>query len=206
MQALFGNAYVEDLTRYSDGRFSARHVERPRVRVDEWMNALEPGAAWLRIAPIDRGWRQERVRVALPNVGNRIRKRVRKPRLPHDATSFRMAQWALPARVWKPCPAAVQAAKAGKAHYRRCRRIVRVSSSTKWAPTFSRRSSDAGQSNVTSSGRAWCGVTASRRSRPRPGCTGGSMMRRGRSDTALRVVWRRVYGVIKEGTTVDQLC
>jgi hypothetical protein len=69
MQALFGNAYVEDLTRYSDGRFSARHVERPRVRVDEWMNALEPGAAWLRIAPIDRGWRQERVRVALPDVG-----------------------------------------------------------------------------------------------------------------------------------------
>jgi len=36
------------------------------VRVDEWMNALEPGDAWLRVAPIDKGWRQERVRVALP--------------------------------------------------------------------------------------------------------------------------------------------
>ena len=46
-----------------------RRVERPRVAIDEWMNALEPGDAWLRVAPIDRGWRQERVRVALPNVG-----------------------------------------------------------------------------------------------------------------------------------------
>jgi len=68
MQALFGQAWIEDLTRYSDGRFSTRHVERPRVRVDEWMNALEPGDAWLRVAPIDRRWRQERVRVALPRV------------------------------------------------------------------------------------------------------------------------------------------
>jgi hypothetical protein len=67
MQALFGHAYVEDLTRYSDGRFSTRHVERPRVAIDEWMNALEPGDAWLRVAPIDHGWRQERVRVALPS-------------------------------------------------------------------------------------------------------------------------------------------
>jgi hypothetical protein len=31
-------------------------VERPRVAIDEWMNALEPGDAWLRVAPIDRGW------------------------------------------------------------------------------------------------------------------------------------------------------
>jgi hypothetical protein len=67
MQALFGQAYVEDMTRYSDGRDSWRRVERPRVRVDEWMNALEPGDAWLRVAPIDRGWRQVRVRVALPS-------------------------------------------------------------------------------------------------------------------------------------------
>ena len=28
--------------------------------------ALQPGDAWLRVAPVDRGWRQERVRVALP--------------------------------------------------------------------------------------------------------------------------------------------
>src|SRR4051794_20863113 len=54
MQALFGQAWVEDRTRYSDGRDSWRRVERPRVRVDEWMNALEPGDAWLRVAPIDR--------------------------------------------------------------------------------------------------------------------------------------------------------
>src|SRR6266540_7488752 len=45
MEALFGHAYVEDLTRYSDGRFSTRHVERSRGQVDEWMNELEPGDA-----------------------------------------------------------------------------------------------------------------------------------------------------------------
>lgn len=36
------------------------------MSIDEFMNALEPGDAWLRVAPIDKGWRQERVRVALP--------------------------------------------------------------------------------------------------------------------------------------------
>ena len=66
MEAVFGQAWTEDLTRWSDGRSSSRHVERPRVSIDEWMNALEPGDAWLRVAPVDRGWRQERVRVALP--------------------------------------------------------------------------------------------------------------------------------------------
>jgi hypothetical protein len=68
VQALFGQAYVKDESWRSDGMTTARLVERPRVAVDEWMNALEPGDAWLRVAPIDRGWRQERVRVALPQV------------------------------------------------------------------------------------------------------------------------------------------
>jgi len=66
MEALFGQAWTDDVTRYSDGRSSYRSVERPRVPVDEWLNGLHPGDAWLRIAPVDRGWRQERVRVALP--------------------------------------------------------------------------------------------------------------------------------------------
>jgi hypothetical protein len=66
MQALFGQHWVENVTRYNHGRSSYRHVERPRVSIDEWMNALQPGDAWLRAAPVDRGWRQERVRVALP--------------------------------------------------------------------------------------------------------------------------------------------
>ena len=68
MQALFGQHWVEDVTRYSDGRSSYRPVERPRVPIDEWMNGLHPGDAWLRVAPVDRGWRQERVRVALPTI------------------------------------------------------------------------------------------------------------------------------------------
>ena len=66
MQALFGQTWVEDVAWRSDGMTTTRRVERPRVSIDEWMNALEPGDAWLRVAPIDRGWRQERVRVALP--------------------------------------------------------------------------------------------------------------------------------------------
>jgi hypothetical protein len=66
VEALFGQAWIQDLMRWTDGRSSSRHVERPRVSVDEWMNALEPGDAWLRVAPIDIGWRQHRVRVALP--------------------------------------------------------------------------------------------------------------------------------------------
>jgi hypothetical protein len=66
MQALFGQAWVTDESWSNDGRVTKRRVERPRVSIDEWMNALEPGDAWLRVAPIDRGWRQVRVRVALP--------------------------------------------------------------------------------------------------------------------------------------------
>jgi hypothetical protein len=66
MQALFGKAWVNDESWSNDGRTMTRRVERPRVSIDEWMNMLEPGDAWLRVAPVDRGWRQERVRVALP--------------------------------------------------------------------------------------------------------------------------------------------
>jgi hypothetical protein len=66
VEALFGQAWTEDVMRWSNGRSSSRKVERPRVSVDEWMNAMQPGDAWLRVAPIDKGWRQERVRVAMP--------------------------------------------------------------------------------------------------------------------------------------------
>src|SRR5207249_2274364 len=66
MRDLFGQAWVKDESWRSDGLVTTRMVERPRVPVDEWMNDLQPGDAWLRVAPIDRGWRQERVRVALP--------------------------------------------------------------------------------------------------------------------------------------------
>jgi len=55
MQALFGKAWITDESWSSDGRVTKRRVERPRVSIDEWMNALEPGDAWLRVAPIDRG-------------------------------------------------------------------------------------------------------------------------------------------------------
>jgi hypothetical protein len=71
VEALFGQGWISDVTNWSDGRLSSRLVERPRVSIDEWMNSLEPGDAWLRVAPIDRGWRQARVRVALPRPSDR---------------------------------------------------------------------------------------------------------------------------------------
>jgi hypothetical protein len=64
MEALFGQAWADDFTRWSDGRSSSRQIQRPRVSADEWMNGLRPGDAWLRVAPVDRGWRQHRIRVA----------------------------------------------------------------------------------------------------------------------------------------------
>jgi hypothetical protein len=66
MQALFGKAWAIDESWSNDGRVTKRQVERWRVTIDEFMNDLQPGDAWLRVAPIDRGWRQERVRVAMP--------------------------------------------------------------------------------------------------------------------------------------------
>src|SRR5919202_2938438 len=66
MQGLFGEEWIEDVTRWSDGRSSSRQVERSRVSIHEWMNGLQPGDGWLRRAPIDRPWGQDRVRVALP--------------------------------------------------------------------------------------------------------------------------------------------
>ncbi len=68
MAALFGKRITNDVMRWSDCRSSVRNVEQPRVLLDEWMNGLQPGDAWLRVAPVDHGWRQVRVRVALPIV------------------------------------------------------------------------------------------------------------------------------------------
>jgi hypothetical protein len=70
MQLLFGQHYVVDESWSNDGRVTKRHVERARVLIDEWMNSLQPGDAWLRVAPVDKGWRQERVRVAMPRPCN----------------------------------------------------------------------------------------------------------------------------------------
>jgi hypothetical protein len=42
------------------------HVERPNVSVGEWMNAMQPGDTWLRVAPVDGRRRQHRIRVAMP--------------------------------------------------------------------------------------------------------------------------------------------
>jgi hypothetical protein len=67
LEKLFGRAWVTVNSSWrSDGLRTKQLVERARVPIDEWMNTLHPGDAWLRVAPIDRGWQQVRVRVALP--------------------------------------------------------------------------------------------------------------------------------------------
>jgi hypothetical protein len=90
LQALFGQEWVEDVSWRSDGLLTTRRVQRPRVPVDEWMNGLHPGDAWLRRAPIDRGWGQDRIRVAQPRPVRlpppRIPAVSRQPRLPRAGT------------------------------------------------------------------------------------------------------------------------
>jgi hypothetical protein len=182
MQALFGKAWVNDESWSSDGRTMTRRVERPRVAIDEWMNALEPGDAWLRVAPIDRGWRQDRVRVALPRspstssetalgkyVGNHVSEGARV-----------VSERGVRARRTETC-------RMRRGRYRRCRRIVPRSCSSGWVPTSSRRSIDAGRRSTTSWGRAWCGATGSRSFKPRAGCTGASTTQP--SNAATRRTW-----------------
>jgi hypothetical protein len=115
MQVLFGEALANDVMRWNDGRSSVRKVERPRVSLDEWMNGLRPGDAWLRVAPVDRGWRQHRVRVALPTVRKQLSERASEtgsetkaraaedqfPKLAEPPQPFEGAARALP---WRPHP------------------------------------------------------------------------------------------------------
>ena len=65
MESLFGLHWTDDVSRRSDGLSTRRAVERPRVPADEWKNGLDKGDAWLRVAPIEGHWRQERIRVVL---------------------------------------------------------------------------------------------------------------------------------------------
>jgi len=106
MEALFGQAWVEDVAWRSDGMTTTRRVERPRVSIDEWMNDLQPGDAWLRVAPIDRGWRQERVRVALPQpvtpAPARIPHMSRQPRLPTGDSDNATVSPSAPPNSWAP--------------------------------------------------------------------------------------------------------
>ena len=64
-RSLFAWGQVLALQILNEGQ-DVRLVERPRVPIDEWMNDLQPGDAWVRVAPIDGRWRQTRVRVAMP--------------------------------------------------------------------------------------------------------------------------------------------
>ena len=75
MESLFSHLSTSDTMRWSDGRSSVRQHQQPRVRIDEWLNDLQPGDAWLRVAPVDRGWRQYRVRVALPIIRKQVSER-----------------------------------------------------------------------------------------------------------------------------------
>jgi hypothetical protein len=197
LEALFGQAFVRAESWRSDGPTTTRMVERPRVSIDEWMNALEPGDAWLRVAPIDRGWRQEGIRVALPSSdsasdidsdskGNTLRRRyprgVSEPRGRAPAVPPLPPQ--LPA-VPPDCPAEL-VAKMGADVLAKCER--------RW----SRKHHELGPCLV------WTGAQTT----DSKGRTYGRFYDAaiGRTDYTYRVVWRRCLGPIPRGVHVDHLC
>jgi hypothetical protein len=196
---------TEDLTRWSDGRTSSRSVQRPRVSIDEWMNALEPGDAWLRVAPIDRGWRQERVRVALPrdvptsderamvrittsdntsDNGSDSKANSARRHYPNEAQGYAPRVSAL-AAVPPECPAELLT-KIGADILAKCDR--------RW----SRKHHELGPCLV------WTGPQTT----DNKGRTYGRFYDAaiGRTDYTHRVVWRRCFGPIARGVHVDHLC
>jgi hypothetical protein len=160
----------------------------------------QPGDAWLRVAPIDKGWRQERVRVALPkarklvsetSLGNHVSEcgrvvsegvvsEARPPTRDMPAT-----QGVLPA-VPPDCPAEL---------------VERMGADmlAKVERRWPRKHHDLGPCLVWRDGE------------PTIQGAGGLYGRiydpaLKRSDAAHRVVWRRVYGPIPRGLEVDELC
>jgi hypothetical protein len=209
MAALFGQAFVEDVTRYSDGRVSWRNIERARVRPDEWMNALEPGDAWLRVAPVDRGWRQQRLRVALPRK--------------HDAeTAFGNQGRSVRAEVFPPDVSEI-AAGPNRPSLRDIPRDLPGAERPRSTPALDSASSRCPQELLDAMGADVLSQVEERflsRRRELGPClvwTGVLLQPRReygrlydptlkRSDAAHRVVWRRVFGPIREGMTVDHIC
>ena len=181
MQALFGKAWTIDEAWSSDGRVTKRQVERWRVSIDEFMNALEPGDAWLRVAPVDGRWRQERVRVALPRAREMSSEKALGKSFGNHARNGAQAfsevgvegapEPSMPPRGLPPVPPD-------------CPRELLE----KIGADIRARSNDGGRGNTTSSGRAWCGSQARRPSRPPRGtCTGGRTTLR--SGAATRRIW-----------------
>ncbi len=167
------------------------------MSIDEWMNALEPGDAWLRVAPIDRRWRQERVRVALPtsviasDIDSDSKGNTRQA--PISERSFRAErEGALPPLppqlppVPPHCPREL---------LERMGADILAKVDRRWP----RRHHALGPCLV------WTGAQ-------QQAAAAGKVYGKhydatiGRSDQAHRIVWRRVYGPIPNGLTVDHLC
>ena len=218
MQDLFGMAWVEDVARSSNGVSTYRQVQRPRVPVDEWMNDLQPGDAWVRVAPIDGRWRQTRVRVAMPRraerkqvsetaLGNTVGNHVRgswgsvsdmgvseSPAPASDMVSargeLRRAPYALPA-VPPDCPAELTE-KMGADVLAKVDRLW-PTRHHHLGPCLVWRE---GEPTIQSAGNVY-------------GRLYDPSIKR--SDAAHRVAWRRVYGPIPDGPDgkpleVDHLC
>lgn len=209
MQALFGLARVTDQSWSNDGRTVTRMVDRPRVPIDEWMNALEPGDAWLRVAPIDRGWRQVRVRVALPST----RKQESETELGNQGRSDRALVF--------PSGVSETDVRPHSATLRRAE--LDVPSTIVDNPALDAAASRCPQELLEAMGDDVLAqvqerfVSPHRKLGPCLVWTGVLLLPRReygrlydptlkRSDASHRVVWRRVFGPIREGMTVEHTC
>lgn len=209
MQALFGTRWVADIA-YSDRGYSTtRTVERPNVPLGEWMNGMQPGDAWLRVAPIDGRGRQQRIRVALP----RKHRSETVWETPSDTKGAQFGPTVFPSASASltagPPRAPLPPGERGLPHEER-RRPLPSPPPTCPPELLKRMGADVSsqvverweseQRNVGAC-LVWTGVQI--QGRPYGRLYDTELKR---SDEAHRVVWRRVYGAIRDGLTVDHVC
>jgi len=208
LEALFGQEWTKAESWRSDGLTTTRLVERPRVRIDEWMNALHPGDAWLRVAPVDGRWRQERVRVALP-----------KPPPTSDERAIEPAR----VRITTSDNGSDSKARTTRRQYpngvsetdRSAPRVLALPAVPPDCPQELLERMDA--DSLAKCERRWskkhhelgpCLVWTGPQTTDSKGRTYGRFYDTaiGRTDYTHRVVWRRCFGPIPRGVHVDHLC
>jgi hypothetical protein len=167
---------------------------------------LEPGDAWLRVAPIDKDWRQERVRVALPQP---------------VPTSDELAIERAPVRITPSDNASDSKANTARRQYPNdgpgdAPRVVALPAGAARLSRGTARAHGRGHPHEVHSPMASeasrAGAVPGVDGRADDGQQGAHTYGRfydaaiGRTDYTHRVVWRRVYGAIPAGLTVDHVC